>query len=152
MTLSYWRLKRTADLLTVPRWNQMSHANYWAGSSMFINPLTLSYSVKTSSLYRWISWSIYRIWTDLNRLMSGLIWLCLMTLFRCSSIQRCPPLWRWKRWVLFTRFITYDTGRRDHKVYAWGTRLWLIFWKVSSQGKIWKTYELSFLLKINMRR
>ena len=23
-------------------------------------------------------------------------------------------------WVLFTRFITYDTGRRDHKVYAWG--------------------------------
>ena len=120
MTLSYWRLKRTADLLTVPRWNQMSHANYWAGSSMFINPLTLSYSGKTSSLYRWISWSIYRIWTDLNRLMSGLIWLCLMTLFRCSSIQRCPPLWRWKRWVLFTRFITYDTGRRDHKVYAWG--------------------------------
>ncbi|EDY7369468.1 TPA: hypothetical protein MDZ88_004572 [Klebsiella pneumoniae] len=22
--------------------------------------------------------------------------------------------------ILFPRFITYDTGRRDHKVYAWG--------------------------------
>ncbi|MEH4705669.1 hypothetical protein PO345_26815, partial [Klebsiella pneumoniae] len=22
--------------------------------------------------------------------------------------------------VLFPRFITYDAGRRDHKVYAWG--------------------------------
>ena len=27
-------------------------------------------------------WSIYGIWPDLNRLMSGLIWPCLMTTFQ----------------------------------------------------------------------
>ena len=92
MTLSYWSLKRTADLLTVPRWNHMSHANYWAGSSMFINPSTLSYSGKISSLYRWISWSIYGIWPDLNQLMLGLIWPCLMTLSyapRYRNVRLC---------------------------------------------------------------
>lgn len=112
MTLSYWSLKRTADLLTVPRWNQMSHANYWVGSSLFINPSILSYSGKISSLYRWISWSIYGIWPDLNQLMLGLIWPCLMTLSyapryrnvslcggdKCGSLSPVYNLWYRTTW------------------------------------------------------
>nr|QTX14739.1 hypothetical protein [Klebsiella pneumoniae] len=80
--------------------------------------------------------------------MSGLIWPCLMTLFQMLLDTEMSAFVEVTNVVLFPP--VYNPMIPDDVIskYMHGvTRLWLMFWRVSFQGKIWKNLRVEFALK-----